>query len=168
MSKAKRISTHKIETDSKDYIRSRIDSFYKNGDTLYRDISERDYGVDGFIELFENGIPTGKIAFAQIKGTKKSIVPLKRTPDFISCKITSSNAYYAFQNNIPVILIYAYIKGDKGFYFLELNKLIQEISEEQLEQQCISVKIPIKNHIRNCDSMENLFNIIRGFYDKEK
>lgn len=58
-------STHIIET----CVRSRIDGFGDYGDYLYRELSERDYGVDAIIECFEDGIPTGKIGFLQIKGT---------------------------------------------------------------------------------------------------
>ncbi len=69
-------STHVIET----CVRSRIDGFGDYGDYLYRELSERDYGVDAIIECFEDGIPTGKIGFLQIKGTSKEIAPLKNTP----------------------------------------------------------------------------------------
>ena len=69
-------STHVIET----CVRSRIDGFGDCGDYLYRELSERDYGVDAIIECFEDGIPTGKIGFLQIKGTSKEIAPLKNTP----------------------------------------------------------------------------------------
>ena len=50
-----RSKPHVIETKSRDYLRSKIDDFYENGDALFREISERDYGVDAIIELFENG-----------------------------------------------------------------------------------------------------------------
>ena len=75
-----RTLTHVIETNSKDCVRSRIDGFGDCGDYLYRELSERDYGVDAIIECFEDGIPTGKIGFLQIKGTSKEIAPLKNTP----------------------------------------------------------------------------------------
>ena len=75
-----RTLTHVIETNSKDCVRSRIDGSGDCGDYLYRELSERDYGVDAIIECFEDGIPTGKIGFLQIKGTSKEIAPLKNTP----------------------------------------------------------------------------------------
>ena len=54
-----RISSHIIETKTRDYIRSVIDNYYENGDALFRELSERDYGIDGLIELFCDGDPTG-------------------------------------------------------------------------------------------------------------
>ena len=63
-----RTSSHVIETRSRDLFQQRINNSFKNGDALFRNLSERDYGIDGIIELFDNGQPTGKIAFVQIKG----------------------------------------------------------------------------------------------------
>ena len=72
-----RIPSHVIETKTRDYIRSVIDKYYENGDALFRELSERDYGIDGLIELFREGDPTGQIALVQIKGTSNTIQPLK-------------------------------------------------------------------------------------------
>ena len=79
-----RTHSHLIETKSKDCVRSRINNFKDNGDCLFRELSERDYGIDALIECFDDGIPTGKIGFLQIKGTDAIISPLKRTP-VIAC-----------------------------------------------------------------------------------
>ena len=73
-------STHVIET----CVRSRIDGFGDCGDYLYRELSERDYGVDAIIECFEDGIPTGKIGFLQIKGTSKEIDSAEEYPPVVS------------------------------------------------------------------------------------
>ena len=100
-----RISSHVIETKVRDSIRSRINSYYSNGDALFRELSERDYGIDAVIEIFSDGVPTGKLTLVQIKGTEKTIQPLK-TKNCVSCRISSSNAMYALQKKIPVFLIY--------------------------------------------------------------
>lgn len=163
MNKSKRTLPQKIEQDAEDFIRTMVDSFYEDGSSLYRNLSGRDYGVDGIVELFDNGIPTGKIAFIQIKGTEKPIEKLKRTPDFISCKISTSNACYVFQHNIPVILIYVNTKEKKDFYFIELQQVINEINIKKLEtQKDITVRIPIKNCVT---TMEKVFEIINKYYN---
>lgn len=64
-----RNSNHVRETKSRDMVRGLINSFYANGDALVREWAERDYGIDFVLELFEDGVPSGKIAFLQIKGT---------------------------------------------------------------------------------------------------
>ncbi len=151
-----RVKSHKIETNSKDYIRSQIDA-YNDGVLIYRDITERDYGIDGLIEMFENDRPTGKIAFIQIKGTQKIIQPLIRTPNMISCAISSSNAYYAYQKNIPIILIYVSILT-KNFYFLELNEIGNELKRIKVEKK--NVHIPTSSK----DNIEEICKIINKYY----
>lgn len=118
--KGKRVPPHVVETRARDYIRNQIDNFYKNGDALFRELTERDYGIDAVIELFDNGNPTGKFALLQIKSTEKTIKPLK-TCNCVSCKISVSNAQYALQNNIPVMLIYVTLSKPKGFYFISIH-----------------------------------------------
>ena len=151
-----RDNTHIIETKSKDYLRFQIDT-YNDGMLLYRDITERDYGIDGLIEMFDNGKPTGKIAFIQIKGTQKILQPLIRTPNMISCTISSSNTYYAYQKNIPIILIYVSVSTD-NFYFLELNEIGDELKEIKGETK--NVHIPITSK----DNIEEICKIINKYY----
>lgn len=74
----------------KDNVRKIINS----ENCLFREVTERDYGVDAIIECFDEGKITGKIAFLQIKGKSGEIVSLKKRP-VISCTISTSNAKYA-------------------------------------------------------------------------
>ena len=60
MKNAPRSSSHVRETVARDMVRSKINSFYHNGDALIREWSERDYGIDFVLELFDGGCPTGK------------------------------------------------------------------------------------------------------------
>ncbi len=157
-----RSKPHVIETKSRDYLRSIIDGFYENGDALFRELSERDYGVDAIIELFENGMPTGKIALIQIKASENRIVPLKNSNE-VSCKISSSSARYANQNTIPVVLIYAYIGSPSIFYYAKLQNIVTDKQKTKIdEQDSITVRIPADNMIT--DDLEPLFELIRNSY----
>ena len=157
-----RISTHVIETKSRDFLRSAIDGFYENGDALFREISERDYGIDGLVELFDNGEPTGQIAMVQIKGTANRIVPLKRQ-DVVSCSISTANALYARQDVIPVLLIYVSIEKPETFYFADIHTALNEIDLQKIqEQDSITVHNPLDNNI--VDDLEPFFETIRTFY----
>jgi len=155
-----RVSPHIIGDQSKDYIRLKIN---ENGNTLFRELTGIDYGIDAIIELFDNGIPTGKIAFIQIKGTSLPIVPLIRTPNYISCpNISISNLNYSFQKNIPVILLYISLKGDKGFYYTTLNNNIDNDISSKIKQDTTTIRIPIENYIKN--NINPLISIINDFY----
>lgn len=157
-----RISSHVIETKTRDYIRSVIDNYYENGDALFRELSERDYGIDGLIELFREGDPTGQIALVQIKGTSNTIQPLKNK-DVVSCSISSSNAKYARQNNIPILLLYATITKPCGFYYIDVNDAVSNMDYSKIiEQDSITIHIPIENNA--LEDLEPLFEKIRNFY----
>ena len=158
-----RIGAHVIETKSQDAIRKKIDSFYSNGDALYREISGRDYGVDAILELFNNGNPTGMISLLQIKGTNNAIVPLKRTQE-VSCKISSSNASYALQNRIPVILILVSCEPFV-FYYTKIQDVLTEAQLRKMKKQkSITVRIPIANCV--IDDFEPFFNIVRCCWEQ--
>lgn len=157
-----RISPHVIETKTRDSLRSKIDSFYDNGDALFRELTERDYGIDAVIELFDNGMPTGMIALVQIKGSQNKIVPLidnKAVP----CKISASSAHYAEQNRIPVVLVNAYIGSPFCFYYAKLQDVVTEVQKRKIDyQKTITIRIPVENMIT--DDLEPLFEMIRTCY----
>ena len=112
-----RVHPHDIADKAENIFRNYVTDI----DIIYRNITGRDYGVDGIVEIFEKGNPTGKIAFIQIKGTENAIVPGKITKE-ISCRsISKANLNYTKQNYIPVILVYVSIKR-KMFYYKILNQ----------------------------------------------
>ena len=160
-----RASSHVIETRTRDFIRSQIDNYYENGDALFREITERDYGIDALIELFNNEMPTGMTALLQIKGTEKTIVPLK-WENAVSCSISSSNFRYALQNNIPVILVYATLSKPSGFYYVRIQDVItEELLAKANSQGSITIRIPETNNAM--DNFEGFFDLIREYYQAQ-
>lgn len=144
-----RTTPHQTETHGKDYIRYLIDHYTCNSTTaLFRDITERDYGIDGLIELFDNGFPTGQIALVQLKASNLDIKALKKT-NFVSCTISSSNAYYAFQNNIPVIIFYISLTEPNYFYYAKIQDIMSDNKEKITTQKSITLHIPIENRQEN-------------------
>lgn len=63
-------STHVIET----CVRSRIDGFGDYGDYLYRELSERDYGVDAIMNVLKMEFQLVKLAFYKLKGRAKRLL----------------------------------------------------------------------------------------------
>ena len=157
-----RTSSHVIETRARDYLREKINSFYENGDALFREITERDYGIDAIIELFHVGIPTGMIAMVQIKGTE-NIIKISSNNQYVSCRISSSNAYYALQNNIPIILTYIYIGEPSYFYYVKVQDAITAEKRQKIEkQETINIRIPVENKIT--EDLDPIFELIRNSY----
>lgn len=161
-----RISTHKIETKTTGRVKRLIDETeYSNISMLFREMSGRDYGIDAMIEIFKDDNPTGIFALIQVKGTENKIEKNKKSDD-ISCKISSSNARYAFQQNIPVFLTYVSLKNKSGFYYVSVQKALREknITDETLKQQgSITIRIPTSNYIDS--EVENLVNEILEYYN---
>lgn len=156
-----RVSSHVTETKAINYVKTEITNYFENGDALYRDLSERDYGIDGLVELFDKGNPTGKIAFIQVKGTQAEIEPLKTKP-VISCPISVPNAHYATQHVIPVFLIYVSLAKPKTLYFMNVQAAIADKLEKLTSQQSITIHIPQMNSSENLDKF---FDEIKGYYE---
>lgn len=158
-----RVSAHVTETHSRDFLRSKIDSFFPDGSALFRELTERDYGTDAIVEIFENGLPTGKIAYLQLKSTSKRIVPLK-TSDAVSCpSVSVSNLEYAIQKRIPVMLTYISTEEPKVFYYIDLNSVADTILTNISEgQKNVTVRIPSDNLVM--DDLSQFFEKIEEYY----
>lgn len=162
MAMPRRITSHEIETRSKDIIRSLINADDRG---LFRELSERDYGIDAMVEVFENGCITGKFAMLQCKGKEDDIVPLKTEPDYVSCPgISASNISYINQDNVMVILVYGSIKDRDNFYYANLKEVLTEDQIESLkdESKKVTVRIPVKNNAKG--NMDGFFDLINSSY----
>ena len=158
-----RKNPHRIESKSRDMVAMKID-YSNSADALTRTLSERDYGIDLLVELFDNGIPTGKIAFLQIKGTQSKIEKLKNY-NFVSCPgISRSSLDYVKQNRIPFILIYASINNPMCFYYIDLQSCIATlINKLKPTQKEISVRIPVSNYVDQ--DLSKFFSLINQYYN---
>ena len=150
----------KAKSDSHNISRRGVNQFKlivdENDDTIFRTLSDTDYGIDGIIEFFQNENPTGKICYVQIKTTSKKIEKLK-TKNGVSCPgISESNTYYCKQDIIPVILIYNSLEDKGSFYYLRLNSDILPNS---------TIYIPSDNYSRN---ILPIIDIIEKHYSKFK
>jgi len=160
-----RAATHITETRSRQIFDAATTAFcddkYDEGDLLFREQTERDYGVDGEIELFQHGEPTGRIAKIQLKSTEKVIEKLK-TVDAVSCSgISKSNLSYCRQKNYPVMLVYV-STADGRFYFIDLQSVYKDKIPEIGDKGSGTVRIPVNN---NSDNLGRLVNIINSYYE---
>lgn len=104
---------------------SSVEFGVSEGDLVFRELNERDYGVDGELEIFENGVVTGKMARIQLKGTDRVIGKLK-TVDAVSCPgVSKSSLGYCRSRNVPFILVYI-SKVDEKFYYCDLQPICED------------------------------------------
>lgn len=160
-----RTKTHVLETNSKDYIRSKINSYYPNGDALAREWNEKDYGIDLFVEFFKNGIPTGNIAYIQLKATENQIKKNSKTEDISCPNVSACSLEYAKQRKIPFILIYISMIEPITFYYVDIQSLnVNELLHKSNKNSSrkTTVRIPIKN-VSN-GNLDGLFNLIYKYF----
>ena len=159
-----RTDTHITETRSREIFEASLTRFssskHAQGDLLFRGITERDYGMDGQVELFDHGKPTGRIAMIQIKATETNIEKLKNSDDVSCSGISESSKCYCNQNRVPVILVYCSISEEK-YYYIDLQSAFTGINEKERPN---TVKIPIEN---NSDDLTRFVDIINQYYNSD-
>lgn len=162
-----RMSSHITETRSRQIFEQAVTEFQceelelECGDVMFRQMTERDYGIDGMVELFRYGAPTGRSAYIQLKGTEKRIEKLKRSEEVSCAGISRSNLMYCRQNNIPVMLVYVSTVDGK-FYYLDLQSVYQHKLEELEDGKTVTVRIPASN---NSDELKRFFEIVNQYYE---
>lgn len=162
-----RISNHKTETAARLIFEEAVSSFscqamsITEGDLLFRGIDERDYGIDGELEIFELGEVTSKLARIQLKGTEKVIEKLK-TVDCVSCPgVSKSSLGYCRTNNIPFILVYI-SKADRKFYYCDLQPVYQQALQKIGDGESCTIRIP---YDCNSDDLSKLVSIINSYFE---
>ena len=164
-----RIPSHITETKSRLIFEKAVTEFQCGqlglacSDAVFRQITERDYGIDGLVDLLSCGEPTGRTAYIQLKGTEKVIEKLKRSEEVSCSGVTRSNLLYCRQNNIPVMLVYV-STADGIFYYLDLQSVYKEKLEEIEDGKTVTVRIPVQN---NSEELKRFFEIINHYYDEK-
>lgn len=145
---------------------------------VVRELTERDYGIDLMIEIFEktgvdkNGHDTfeasGHVCYLQIKGTNSEIEKNKKS-DTVSFPIEKKSLLYVEKFATPFILIrVCTLPGKEAIYFLWLQRYISDLLDRTRpnwrddDQESYSVKIPIKNSLpSNFEKIEKIASRIK-------
>ena len=150
-----RISSHEVETQGLDNFKKIVNK----SNALFRELSGRDYGIDGMIELFsEQGFITGRVLLVQVKTTSEFIRKNKRSSD-ISISLSLSSLEYSKQKNIPFVLIYNSLKQEEEYYYLLLNGV------DYIENQKTStIRVPLKN--KSINTISGIRDLCNDFFKK--
>ncbi len=131
---------------------------------LIREVTERDYGIDCYIELVnEKKQCTGDIVSIQIKG--RNIVSWNKTDQnsftLSGIKISTTNYWYTF--SVPVFILLVDI-SKKEIFYLPVKSYIKKNYISYKEQGVLSYKF---NRDMNLH-ISNGLNKFLSFYNKEK
>ncbi len=131
---------------------------------VVRDLTERDYGIDLMVEIFEkngedkNGHDTfdatGHVCYLQIKGTNTEINKNKNS-DTVSFSVEKKLLFYVEKLATPFILVRVCTLHTKEVvYFLWLQRYISDILDTKHPnwrtdetKETYTVRIPIKNSL---------------------
>src|SRR5574343_117678 len=127
---------------------------------VIRELTERDYGIDLMIELFEKaGIDedgydffesTGHVCYLQVKGTNKDLKV--NEDDTLSFSIDKKTLFYVEKFSTPFLLARVYVKdGIQNIYFLWLQRYISDVLDVEEKNwrtkssKTITLYIPTEN-----------------------
>ena len=135
----KRTEQHEIDTKGMNLLTYVLPKEY-----IFRTLGERDYGIDGLIELAFGGHVTGKFISAQLKSSGHVSWTNEGT---IRINIVKTTCNYWLQNNMPVLLLLADIVEQK-VYYCDVKSQIRKRYREYNENDSFSFVLKkIMNYI---------------------
>lgn len=115
-----------------------------DGTVIWRDTRIDDFGIDALLEFFPNGRITGRYMPMQLKGTSRTIQPLK-TSECVSCSIKTTTYKYAQQDALPILLLYISLEDRLLYYGIiqDLIKSQQDFKKPKEDATSVTLHIPI-------------------------
>mgnify|MGYP004476431381 CR=1 FL=1 len=134
----KRTEQHEIDTKGMNLLTYVLPEEY-----IFRTLGERDYGIDGLIEMAFGGQVSGIFISAQLKSSRH-IHWTSEGATRISIMKTTCN--YWFQNNMPVLLLLSDIVEQK-VYYCDVKSQIRKRYREYIENDSFSFVLFKKNEL---------------------
>ena len=113
MAKAHLANSRSVDANTTNAVRL-LTEFYNT--VVWRDVRIDDYGIDALLEFFPEQRISGRYMPLQLKGTTKHIESLKRSPEYVSCKIKSTTLEYGQQDVLPVLVVFAGLYDRVAYY----------------------------------------------------
>ena len=143
----KRPSTHIKESESWKILENSVPSLW-----IVRDVSERDYGIDCYIELVSNeNEVTGDLFSVQLKGTEKlkwkyNRTKARREAKFTGIRIETIN--YWMNLSVPIFLFVAETSS-KNLYFAPIKHQVRNQYSKYLKQEGLSFTLSEEHSFAN-------------------
>lgn len=142
---------HRIETESLNQLRYQLGS-----DWLFRDHSERDYGTDIHLEVFDGDWATGLVLYGQVKGSDEPFVGDVKLSGF-----PVKTANYANLFDVPFFLFYASVRSKvTKFVWLQEYFRLNVRSDLAHTQTTLTVNFPEEN-VLNKNGIEKILGILK-------
>jgi len=150
----KRIEQHITETAS-----FKIFSAIIPDGWIIREATERDYGIDCYIEICDEGFVTGKMLSVQLKSEKEIQIHNKDGIDYVAhYEIKPST--FAYWYNLPVVTLFLFVDVSKKIvYFENVKKYIRNNYDSFLKEELSMMKIN-SNQILSKDDVDIIINLL--------
>ena len=117
---------------------------------IIRDITERDYGVDCYIEVCSDNLVTGQLLSVQLKGTES--IDSDDGREYVTYyNIKPSTFNYWDSLPVPVVFVYIDIKKET-FYYINIKSYIRKCYRAFIDEELSSVKIPVTSRLEKRNS----------------
>jgi hypothetical protein len=150
----KRVSQHISETASFKLFSSKIPDNW-----IIRDLTERDYGIDAYLELTndENEL-TGELVLVQLKSRK--LISWTKDNIYTICDIDIATSNYWFRIVVPVFIFLADIDNQE-LYFLSADHYIKRNFREFAKQESFNYRV---ERVNKFEGEEGIFSFKFDFY----
>jgi hypothetical protein len=157
----KRFDTHVTETAS-----GKIFQEIFPDEWIIREVTERDYGIDYYLEICDNGFVTGKLLSIQLKGSENIRTNASGSSvTYYDVKPSTFN----YWNQLPIPVIFLYIDTTtKNCFFCNVKKYIREHYIEFKKEELTSIKIQTTDILQKNTVVDILNQINLTEQDREK
>ena len=126
---------------------------------IIREVTERDYGIDCYIEICNENYITGKMLSIQLKGEQNIEIHSKDKEPYVACygiKSSSFNYWY----KLPVVTLFVFVDiHAKVVYFQNIKQYIRKNYLEFKDEKLNNIKIPVIKTLSK-ETSHILLNII--------
>ncbi|GAA4762864.1 MULTISPECIES: DUF4365 domain-containing protein [Flavobacterium] len=151
-----RIDNHVTETASYKIFSRNIPNSW-----IIRDVTERDYGIDCYIEIVnKKNQVTGELISIQLKGINDLTWTKKETYNFSDVKISTTNYWRNFPT--PVMLCIVDVTNEL-VYFEPVKSAIRKSFIKYAEQKTFSYKIQKSNELK----LDNLYPFLAAYFQEK-
>lgn len=129
----KRTNEHRVETESFNIVRELV-----MDEAIFRELSERDYGIDGLLEFFDkDGTVSGESILVQVKGSRS----LKVNNGFVSTPSISTETVRYWSRKRQSVFIFLVDVTSRLIYFMDAKCAARISSAKVNSQKTISFQI---------------------------
>lgn len=155
----KRTREHVLEAKSLQFVKSVLPLEW-----IVRD-GKPDYGIDLFVEIVQEGSPTGASFLMQIKATEKANE--SKRGQCISHRCKTTTLAYFLERPEPIIYVLYDAKVNRAYYLWIQTYIAKGLKRGWRQRQKVTIRIPINQEF-DAGAMREIFEHVQARHDRAK